>query len=107
MELTFYKIRLSHFSEDMPILQYIHSSSGAGGAGAGHADWYPNGGANQPGCNDFGCRHGRSVDYYVESLISNKFVGKPCDTYENFKAGKCKEKPSVVMGTLALDTKYI
>lgn len=54
-----------------------------------------------------GCDHARSVAYYVESMISNKFIGKSCDTYENFKAGKCNRNQSIVMGTFNLDIKYV
>lgn len=71
-----------------------------------HADYYPNGGNNQNGCNgNGGCSHGRSIDYYVESINSNKFVAKQCASYSAFTSGQCKSHASSVMGTLSLDNK--
>ncbi|XP_052066885.1 pancreatic triacylglycerol lipase-like [Mytilus californianus] len=76
----------------------------------GHADFYPNGGVNQPGCSrkfrlatfslitgrigrftaTLACSHMRSFDLFTESINSQcAFIGKPCDTKEDFDAGLC------------------
>lgn len=85
--------------------QYIHTTPGSKGAASGHADYYPNGGAHQNGCSDWGCNHWRAIAYYAESITSDKFVAKKCDTYEDYEAGKCKDNPAGILGRLELDTK--
>nr|KAG5709784.1 hypothetical protein BaRGS_032608 [Batillaria attramentaria] len=78
------------------------------------ADYYPNGGGQQPGCPkplsntvsdvlafkfydasvDVSCSHSRSHEYYVNSIALCRFPATPCDTYDNFKAGKCTCGPA-------------
>ncbi|XP_051883684.1 pancreatic lipase-related protein 2-like [Pristis pectinata] len=75
----------------------------------GHLDFYPNGGELMPGCDkniistiidingiwegtrDFAaCNHLRSYKYYTESITTKDgFIGIPCTTYDDFKAGNC------------------
>lgn len=87
-------------------LQYIFTGHASDGTTIGHAAYFPNGGLTQAGCNkDWKCDHWRSVEYYAESLKSNKFVAKKCDSYNNYKAGKCSRNSNSVMGGLNLDTK--
>ncbi|XP_033636769.1 pancreatic lipase-related protein 3-like [Asterias rubens] len=85
---------------DATFVDVIHTSSNrliAGGAGIeqklGHADFYPNGGHDQPGCKWWmiGCNHARSHAYFIQSVHDYcRFPALPCETLEDFKAGKCR-----------------
>lgn len=88
------------------MLQFIYTGSAYNGKIHGHASYFPNGGLTQAGCDhNWKCDHWRSVEYYAESLTSKKFVAKECDSYNNWKAGKCSNKTTTTMGGLNLDTK--
>ncbi|XP_058801466.1 pancreatic lipase-related protein 2-like [Phymastichus coffea] len=75
-----------------------------------HIDFYPNGGRNQPGCNEgvfnsitlekgsffrgikrfLGCNHIRSYEYFIESINTPcPFVSVPCASWEKFQNGSC------------------
>lgn len=73
----------------------------------GHIDFYPNGGADQPGCFHLGnetatrsnCDHARAPRYFSESVTSEiGFRAVLCDSYDSFLAGECDGNPSVLMG---------
>lgn len=98
---------------DATLVDIIHSNGVAnfalGGWGSsqpmGHLDFYPNGGAHQPGCPavelpaglsiddivDFGtglvaCSHSRAVDLFTESLRSPvRPVAYECPSYHDFE----------------------
>lgn len=44
------------------------------------------------------CSHSRSHELYVESINSRKFKGLECDTYQNFKSGRCRGRPTANLG---------
>ncbi|XP_021343702.1 pancreatic triacylglycerol lipase-like isoform X2 [Mizuhopecten yessoensis] len=75
----------------------------------GHVDYYPNSGQDQPGCSKdviesvtfegdlynggkeyLACNHLRSYKYFKESINSIcPWQGYRCDSYDNFKRGRC------------------
>ena len=75
----------------------------------GHADFYPNGGADQPGCTDsilkhffslfegfdaakasVTCNHRRAIYLFTESIGSScSFQAYPCSSEEDFDLGIC------------------
>ncbi|KAG8195855.1 hypothetical protein JTE90_008547 [Oedothorax gibbosus] len=97
---------------DANFVDVIHSNGNSflkGGLGTfeplGHADFYPNGGRVQIGCNNvfigavtdiiYGkwqslCNHRRAFRFFIDSIMpSCRFPAFPCDSYENFLAGRC------------------
>lgn len=116
-----------HFSNTSPMVRLdptdamfvtaIHTDCNpfiSGGLGitqpVGHIDFYPNGGRNQPGCNEgvlnsitlergsffrgikrfLGCNHIRSYEYFVESINTRcPFIASPCSSWDKFQEGKC------------------
>ncbi|KAL4657378.1 lipase member H-like [Arapaima gigas] len=68
----------------------------------GHIDFYPNGGADQPGCPStifsgkeyFKCDHQRSVYLFLNTLNKTcNITSYPCPSYSDFLNGKCLSCP--------------
>ncbi|XP_054980771.1 lipase member H [Sorex araneus] len=85
---------------DAHFVDVIHSDTDALGyrEPLGNIDFYPNGGTDQPGCPKtifsgsqyFKCDHQRSVFLYLASLRENcNVTAYPCDSYQDYKNGKC------------------
>ncbi|CAB3360981.1 Hypothetical predicted protein [Cloeon dipterum] len=91
-------------STDASYVDVIHTCAGWLGfeRPLGHADFYPNGGSFvQPGCGGDltgACSHGRSHEFFLESVSSNQFVAKECDTWDNFQGGACAGASQAIMG---------
>ncbi|XP_031789463.1 pancreatic triacylglycerol lipase isoform X1 [Nasonia vitripennis] len=116
-----------HFSNTSPLVRLdpsdadfvtaIHTDCSpfiSGGLGisqpVAHIDFFPNGGRNQPGCNEgvfnsitlekgsffrgikrfLGCNHIRSYEYFIESINTVcPFLSVPCTSWERFQNGSC------------------
>ncbi|KAK5638650.1 hypothetical protein RI129_012945 [Pyrocoelia pectoralis] len=103
-------------ASDARMVQAFHTSTSGMSSRYGKVDVYFNYhvlfggcGKSQPGCPTqpgvpidslFGtlfCEHVRSIAYYIESIQSRKFLAVPC-TCSNFKANKCKNISSIIVG---------
>lgn len=79
-------------------VEVMHTNWGGLGIGSaiGHADFKPQGGQNQPGCeNDDACSHERSFRYFAESINSNQFGAFRCQRFESVI---CLGEPRAFMG---------
>ncbi|XP_035130561.3 lipase member H [Callithrix jacchus] len=85
---------------DAQFVDVIHSDTDALGykEPLGNIDFYPNGGLDQPGCPKtilggfqyFKCDHQRSVYLYLSSLREScTITAYPCDSYQDYRNGKC------------------
>ncbi|KAG8232977.1 hypothetical protein J437_LFUL012624 [Ladona fulva] len=79
---------------DAEFVDIIHACGGLLGfkEPIGDVDFFPNVGA---------CSHSRAWKYFAESIGTDAFQSLPCDSYDNFKAGKCDNEPKVPMGEYA------
>lgn len=83
-------------------VEVIHTNGGTLGFGEpiGQADFYPNYGPGQPGCGadlTGSCAHGRSYEFFAESLNS-VFTAIKCASYSEIKNKKCTNNGSARMG---------
>ncbi|CRK91001.1 CLUMA_CG004689, isoform A [Clunio marinus] len=78
-------------STDAEYVEVIHTESGTFGIGTpiGHANFYINGGTNQPGCFTNTCDHNRSFELFAESLNSNQLLGRQCSNIDEMNRNEC------------------
>ena len=101
---------------DAEFVDIIHTNAGSlleGGVGfaesLGHADFFPNGGLRQPGCNleEGNCHHRRCVQFFQESINSRiGFWATECDSWDSYLNGACQGNVPVQMGDQA-PSKYV
>ncbi|CAH2102764.1 unnamed protein product [Euphydryas editha] len=72
-------------------VESIHTNGGALGINdaISHADFYPNGGRNQPGCSTSVCSHGRAPLLFASSIRSNHLVGRRCSNLSQANNNQC------------------
>ncbi|CAH2102773.1 unnamed protein product [Euphydryas editha] len=72
-------------------VEAIHTNGGQLGINRAicHADFYPNGGTSQPGCDDFICSHGRAPLLFASSITSNHLVGRLCTDLREANRNQC------------------
>lgn len=94
---------------DADFVDVIHTDAWMYGTpfSVGTVDFYPNGGgADQPGCpnrdNDNFCSHGRAVQYYAESVMTEEedvFYAIKCPSWRYFRLNEnCNVSDIVSMG---------
>jgi hypothetical protein len=96
---------------DALFVDVLHTSGGPLTSGElafmdprGHADYYPNGGKNQPGCTGLpevvgACSHSRSYEFMAESIRSGGFTSCKCSSWSDF--GTCNCGTTAKMGHAA------
>lgn len=80
---------------DAQYIEAIHSAGNMKHTQTAHADFYPNGGKEQPGCPGYlvsTCSHFRAVEYWAESIESSAgFWARRCASYSSVSANGCTE----------------
>ncbi|XP_053611599.1 phospholipase A1-like [Plodia interpunctella] len=78
---------------DAKYVEAIHTNGGPFGLGTlkewGAANFYPNGGVNQPGCNYPPCSHSRSYELFAATVKHNNLIGRKCPDIEAMLLHSC------------------
>lgn len=76
-------------SRDAEYVEAIHTNGRVTGIGLpiAHADFFPNGGMTQPGCIRSFCSHDRAPLFFIESLNSNAFYARRCESVSDIGRG--------------------
>uniref|UniRef100_A0A1B0FPJ2 Lipase domain-containing protein n=2 Tax=Glossina morsitans morsitans TaxID=37546 RepID=A0A1B0FPJ2_GLOMM len=84
-------------ADDAVYVEVIHTNAGQFGFSSpcGHADYYPNGGTTQPGCevNETRCSHRRAYELIPNMWIpkeENEFIVSKCGSHVNIQPEYCR-----------------
>ncbi|CAG9853866.1 unnamed protein product [Phyllotreta striolata] len=97
--------------DDAKFVDIIHTDRGVFGSplNLGHVDFYPNGGESpQPGCETVNimsediCSHGKSWEYYAETVLKPYKYLASCSGNKNYPMGA--DAPSTARGKCSIDT---
>lgn len=74
---------------DAAYVEVIHTNTRISGfkLPIGDSDFYPNGGATQPGCWTSFCHHDRAPLFFIESINSNHFNSYRCGSFSDVSRG--------------------
>ncbi|XP_045770309.1 pancreatic triacylglycerol lipase-like [Maniola jurtina] len=82
-------------SSDAVYVEGIHTDAGPNGIGigflttVGDVDFYPNGGAAQPGCSTSQCNHQRAWEKFAASVTYNHLTGRRCSGTSEIVSDTC------------------
>ncbi|XP_063830081.1 pancreatic triacylglycerol lipase-like [Ostrinia nubilalis] len=75
-------------------VEAIHTDGGIYGLGIGSAvadaDFFPNGGFNQPGCITDICDHNRAWELFAATVTHNHLQGNQCDSMTQVTLNRCR-----------------
>uniref|UniRef100_A0A1A9WQ29 Lipase domain-containing protein n=1 Tax=Glossina brevipalpis TaxID=37001 RepID=A0A1A9WQ29_9MUSC len=81
--------------DDAEYVEVIHTNAGEFGfkSPCGHADYYPNGGTTQPGCNQMHCSHKRAYELVPNMwlpITEHEFIVSKCGSHVNIQPEYCR-----------------
>jgi hypothetical protein len=83
---------------DAVYVEAIHTDGGLNGLGVGtdvaNADFYPNGGTNQPGCLTGVCDHNRAWEFFAASVTYNHLLSNECTSNTQITTNSCRGSPT-------------
>lgn len=108
--LVFLKISNNRLDKtDAKFVQVLHTCAGRLGfsEALGHADYWPNGGQNQPACPGVDvagvCNHALAYEYFAESVKTGHFEAWSCSSFKDFVKSACKSHSESFFGQLTID----
>lgn len=85
---------------DAVYVEAIHTDGGILGLGneVGHADFFPNGGVNQPGCLTGICDHNQAWRFFASTVTHNHLIANKCENSWQVTWNSCRGDVQLPMG---------